>query len=186
MHQIDTESIEYQRKFGVTSTGDKRLDVVMAESYTFPNLCIADIVDHYKEGVRIYLTDARHAKEIYEAICNHTSYWRHAMVGFLNMGDSPIEDLIAMERFAAAVYEKAKFEYIKKPDMTAVTGTLADFLYNGSHLSGTTYDASNNLLMSGILKDKTYIKNSNHEPNINVFRDALMNLAGDQHGTRGL
>lgn len=184
MHQIDTQSIEHQRRFGISVTGNRKIDEAAADGFTFPLLSIAEMVDHYKDGVRIYITEPHHAKLIYEAICDHTAAWRHALHGMLNIGDAPIEDLIAMENFASVIYEKAKFEYIEKPKTDFAVGSLAEFLYSGSSLGGTIIGSDGNLLASGTRRDLDAIKKSTHEPNTSVFSDALMHIVGAESDPR--
>lgn len=187
MRSIDTLSIEEQREYGTYVTGNAGLDKASLEAYTWPHITIEKMVDYFKEGIHVYLVNPDDSKAIYEAVCNHTSMWRNQLHMAYNMGEAPLEDLIAMEQFASAIYSRAKFEYIKRPDTTnVVPGTLAHFLYNGSGLQSTTFNSDRKVLTSGIVQDRTSVKESEHNPDIAVFRNAFVSIAKQGHDTRNL
>lgn len=174
MRQIDTRSIEEMRTYGTLGTGDKKIDEAQAFSNIYVHLTINDMVEYFRQGIGFRLTQEDDARKIYEAVCNHTAMWRKALEHALNMGDAPVEDFIAMENFAAAIYDKAKFEYTKPPSGPIARGSLTEFLYSGSTIRGMSYNQDNQRSTSKTHKEGSKLKDMTHTPDIAVFRNALM------------
>lgn len=174
MYQMEVQSIEEQRAMGTISTGDRKLDNAMATSSIYLYITINDMVEYYRQGSPFFLTNQDDSKKIFEAVTNHTGVWRKALQFAMNMGRSPVQDLIDMENFASTIYDKAKFEYVKPPSEIHATGSLANFLYSGSVLRGLSYDANNKQRESTRESNVTDPKTKKHNPDISVFRDALM------------
>lgn len=174
VRQRDAISIEEQRAMGVTRTGDRKLDEMLDNSYQYVFLTIDDMVEMFRNGVEMTLTNSEDSKKIFEAISNHTGFWRSELKFSYNMGDAPVEDLILMEKFASAVYVHARFEFEKRPEFNAATGTLASFLYSRQSLSGNySRKGEVNGSTSKEIRD-TKTKDLVHNPNIDVFQRALM------------
>lgn len=178
MMQKDIRSIEEQRVFGNTSTGDKKLDEMLANSYVTIYLTINDMIEYYREGITFRLTDASDSKVIYEVISEHTARWRDALQHAFNMGKSPVEDLITMEQFIATIYERAKFEYIDKSDprenAIKANSSLYDFLYGKGGFSSTSYLADGSLRKATSINNSDEIIKTKHNPNTEVFKKALI------------
>lgn len=172
--QRDVRSIEEQRANGVLRTGDKRLDTMLDESQQIVYITINDMVELFRNGVDFFLTNEADSKKIFEAVTAHTGEWRSELKYAYNMGDAPVEDLILMEKFVASVYVHARFEFEKRPDFNAATGTLAAFLYSRQALSGTfsRHGELNGSQTKEIRETRT--KDMVHTPNIDVFQRALM------------
>lgn len=175
----DTISIEEQRMFGVIGTGDKHIDKALANEMRYAYITINDMVEYFREGISFYLTAEEDSKTIFEAVTAHTSNWRAALKYAYNMGDSPVEDLILMEKFASGIYAHAKFEYEKRPSYNAASGTLAAFLYSASALPGVTY--LNDVRQTSVTQhaEERNVKELKHEPDIDVFQKALIQNMGN-------
>lgn len=174
----DTVSIEEQRAIGKLRTGDKRIDEALEKEMSTISMTINDMVEYYKEGISFYLANEEDAKAIYEAVQAHTSEWRSALRFAYNMGDAPIEDLIMMENFTSSIYQLAKFSYEKRPEFNAATGTLAAFLYSRSALPGITYVNNARTEARDETAERRNVKELKYEPNIDVFKNALMQQIG--------
>lgn len=178
MRTSDTVTIKEQRTFGKLRTGDKYLDEALENELTTVLLTINDMVEYYKEGISFHLANEEDAKSIYEAVQAHTGEWRDALRYAYNMGDAPIEDLIHMENFTATIYQHAKFSYEKRPEFNAATGTLAAFLYSKNALPGITYINNNRTEARDESGERRNVKELKYEPNIDVFKNALMQQIG--------
>lgn len=172
--QRDTISIEEQRAVGRTRTGNRALDTMLDNSNQLVYYTINDMVELFRNGIDFTLTNEQDSKKIFEAISAHTGYWRSELKYAYNMGDSPVEDLILMEKLASAVYVHARFEFEKRPEFNAATGTLAAFLYSRHALSGgfTRAGELNGSVTKEVRGTKT--KDLVHTPNIDVFQRAMM------------
>lgn len=177
-------SIEEQRMQGDLGTGDRRMDEVLGDTKMPVYVTINDMVEYFREGIDFVLTGENDSKSIYEAIVAHTGTWRKQLRHVMNVGNAPLEDLILMEQFAAKFYAYAKFEYEKRPKFEAATGTLAAFLYSGSVVRGSTI-VDGQIASSNIDRDNVDVKTLTHEPNIDIFRQALVdNMGLAMHGQR--
>lgn len=101
-------SMAFLRNHGTYVTGDKKIDRGNVNNWIVTYLTIDRMVDYYQEGVTIALAKQSDAKLIYEAIESHLLAWTDHLQYGMNIGDAPINDLIAMDEFASVVYPHAK------------------------------------------------------------------------------
>lgn len=106
--ELAATSVEYLRTYGSYITGDKGIDQALSNQWMTRQMTINQMVDLYRDGVQIKIVKETDVKEIYEIIAMHLDGWRSQLERGINIGDAPIEDLIAMDEFASAVYEFAR------------------------------------------------------------------------------
>jgi hypothetical protein len=111
--QLDTTSKEYLKRFGMPSSGDKKIDMELANQLITTYKSIAEMVDLYSKGVNVRIPKISDCKLIYEFVEYHIVTWRNQLQRGLNNGQAPIDDLIAMDSFATAIYPYALSD--KKP-----------------------------------------------------------------------
>ncbi len=189
LKQKDVYSIEEQREFGSISTGDKNIDDALNNSYINIYATINDMVEMYRNGVSFKLLDGGDSKIIFEVISEHTGRWRDALKYAMNMGKSPVEDLILMESFIGTIYDRAKFEYLKKEDDDVVTigsnASLYDFLYGRTALRGTSYTSNGSLRSSNMTDSSKDIAKSKYNPDTDIFKKAIVSqMELNSHGRR--
>lgn len=107
---LETMSVDYIRHFGTPTTGYQELDRQLSNELIHTYLPISTMTEHFKNGVRIYIPNYEDIKFMYDCISNHLNLWKKRMENAINVGEAPIEDLIALDQFANAVYDKAKFQ----------------------------------------------------------------------------
>lgn len=110
---VATKSIEQIRQFGTYSTGDKNLDKAQSREMTTTYLSIANMAEYHSQGAQVALTNQDDVKQIYEDVTRHIMAWRETLDSGINIGMAPVEDLIALDQFASAIYEHAKFNFDK-------------------------------------------------------------------------
>lgn len=175
MNQMDTVPLAERREFGHYSSGDKKIDQASAASYVPVYLTINDMIGNFEAGVPMRLSDPSDSRKIFEAITNHTGAWRKALRHVMNVGAAPVEDLILLETFASAIYERAKFVYVEKPKTQFQQGTLASFLYSKNSIDGNMFSTNKGTWnSSGSKVTNVDAREFSHDPNIGVFRDILM------------
>lgn len=108
------------------STGNKNVDKTMAEQWTFSYINIATMVEYFQQGVLIKIVHYNDIEEIYKYIENHLAAWKERLKVGLNIGDAPIEDLVAMDAFANAVYDHAKWNFTKEEVHSILTRHMAN------------------------------------------------------------
>lgn len=168
----DVRSIEQMRARPTYSSGDTKLDKSILNTETIVYSTINEMVEFYREGVSFFLTQAEDSRTIYEAVTDHTGYWRETMMKALNVRNAPIEDLILMERFAASIYKHARFQYEKKELAYTVGGTLAEFLFSKPTIMPTT-TINGELQKVGDQFSDRKVEDLLHTPDIDVFRRAI-------------
>lgn len=111
--QVQATSLDYMRVYGNYITGDKGVDREVAMQWLTTSMPIHRMVDLYKEGSQIKIINQADVKTIYEYISRHLTAWRSRLERGINIGGAPFEDLIALDQFAHAVYEHAKYHFSK-------------------------------------------------------------------------
>lgn len=114
-------SADYLKMFGTPTTFNDDIDHELSKELIKVMIPIAKMVDYFKEGIVVRVVKPSDTKLIYESISLHLSLWRDHLEKGLNIGNAPMEDLIAMDAFASAVY----------PHATAFfTGSQVESLFN--------------------------------------------------------
>ena len=108
---IQSRSIDDLKKYGVALTGVSEIDKDIKNQLITVMLPISQMVEYFKEGTSVRICSQSDVKEIYDSISDHIMAWKDRLSNGLNLGNSPIEDLIAMDQFAHAVYEHAKYHF---------------------------------------------------------------------------
>ncbi len=109
--KIDTISTFELKTYGMYTTGNKELDKSVANEWITTYFNIAKMVEHFEEGTGLAIVKYSDIKEIYEHIENHLNAWKKQLSSGLNIGNAPIDDLVAMDEFANSVYEHAKYNF---------------------------------------------------------------------------
>ena len=118
---LQTMSEDYMRVHGMPCSGSREVDQEVANSWFDTMISIAAMVDHFKNGVNVRVVKQSDTKLIYDYISRHLESWKTHLQYGINLGDAPIEDLIAMDQFANAVYEYAKYHFTQET-LTSIFG----------------------------------------------------------------
>lgn len=113
LSDIGSRNLEELKMFGHPVSGIKEIDMYLKHNPIDRWMCIADMVDYYREGIPIRLINHSDTKEIYEAITEHIYAWRNVCEYGVNQNNAPLEDLVWMDQFAEKVYGHAS-NYIDK------------------------------------------------------------------------
>lgn len=108
---IQTMSLTYLQHFGMPSTGDTRLDQETANELVTRMLSINQMVEYFRAGVNVRVIKVTDTKEIYEHITNHLNAWKYKLENALNVRGAPLDDLVALDSFAVAVYKHARHQF---------------------------------------------------------------------------
>ena len=104
-------STEYKRVFGKPLSGVASIDDELAKQWLTSYMSIATLTEHHKNGVPVRIVNYDDIKSIYDYVTLHINAWKHRLEYGVNIGEAPIEDLIALDRFANSIYEFAKFQF---------------------------------------------------------------------------
>lgn len=108
---IDTYSKDYVRNFGMPSSGDLAIDRQLANEIVDRLLSIAEIAEYHSSGTNIRVVHYEDTKEIYERITDHLNFWKKEMEDSYHPVTVPMEDLIKLDKLAAAVHPHAKYQF---------------------------------------------------------------------------
>jgi len=102
-----TRSIEDIEKYGTPVTGIKEIDESIDKDMIVTMKCIADLADLYRDGVPIGICNHSDTLKIYQAVQDHIHAWRNYLQVGVNLGASPVDDLVVLDEFANAVHDHA-------------------------------------------------------------------------------
>ena len=106
---IHSIPVETMRATGVRLSGHADVDNDIKNQIVTVYLTIDQMVEHYRNGVTIFVPDENDIRKIYELIEAHIYAWKAQLRNGVNIGDAPLEDLISMDQFANSVYKHAKY-----------------------------------------------------------------------------
>ncbi len=181
---LQTSSEDYLRIHGIPLSGDHTIDNQVATSWITTMANIATMVDHYKNGVMIKVCSEADTKTIYDYISRHLEAWKFNLQHAVNIGDAPIDDLIAMDQFANEVYEFAKYHFT--PDtLTSIFGRNMGNLLGftpGSFFKPNTL-TSNHLPSERTAQSTGIIAASVEDPNTPPDRESMASFLKASMGT---
>jgi hypothetical protein len=122
---LQATSMDHIRMYGNYTTLDRDIDKTLASQWLTTMQPIHYMVDHYKEGLQVKIVHYKDVKTIYEHISKHLAAWKNMLEYGINVGDAPLDDLIAMDQFANAVYEHAKFQFTPDTVSSALAAALS-------------------------------------------------------------
>jgi hypothetical protein len=105
---LASRHIEDIKDSGVHLSGDPDMDADIKGRQFVCYINIDKMVEYYREGVPVRVLDRKDTREIYDAISKHIYAWMEQVKHGVNVGGTPIDDLILMDRFASSVYEFAR------------------------------------------------------------------------------
>lgn len=104
-------NIEEYKIRGRPSTGDLELDRMNSNALTTTWMNIARMVEFRTMGVPVRIHSDEDVKTIYEYIQHHLLAWSSKVQRGGNNIDAPLDDLLAMERFAEEIFQHAKWMF---------------------------------------------------------------------------
>ena len=106
--QLQTTDEDYIRHFGTPTTFNAAFDRELSQQWIDTMLSIAKMVEYHQRGIPVKVVKFEDMKAIYDHIENHLRAWINNVQNNLNIGDVPIDDLIAMNEFANTIYPIAR------------------------------------------------------------------------------
>jgi len=110
---LESMSIEQLRKTGVRISGNRVDDRNIKNEWLTTYLPISKMVDYHREGTLIKIVNQSDLPIIYDFISKHLAAWKQQLEYGINIGDAPIDDLVAMDTFATSIYEHAVHQFTR-------------------------------------------------------------------------
>lgn len=176
-------SVESQQHRPELLSGDKNIDQMQMKALTPVYVTINDMVEYFREGINVRLTDDKDAVKIFDALMDHVGCWKDAMVKMLNIGDTPVDDLILMEEFAISIYDIAKFRIYEDKRGQLIQRMNKGFRHFGG-LQRTTVGSGTRA--APVMKPRTNkdIDDMRYEPNLDILHRVAVEQSVD-YGSRG-
>lgn len=111
---LQMRTVEDIKEFGVPISGDDPTDKMIADEQRQVMLPISRLVELFQQGCKIGVVIDTDTKKMYEAISTYLEIWKNKMTGSLNKANAPIDDLLSMDAFAQAIYDRAKWHFDKE------------------------------------------------------------------------
>lgn len=123
------------KHFGVRVSGIKKYDKNIQNELITTMLSVTSMVNYFKEFVPIRIVQYTDTKLIYDLISDHILAWKRKLERGINIGDSPIQELIEMDKFANAIYDHAKYQFMTEE----VNSLLAKAMNNTQMLNASNF-----------------------------------------------
>lgn len=166
-------SIEEQQEMPELLSGDKDIDDWQLKQLMTLYITPEKMVEYHREGVPVYICSEKDAAKVYEALIDHTSAWRLSISDDLNSPGCPAQDLLDMEKFASDIYEIAKYDLSSdayRNPLETLRQRTNGFALNADRV--LTEDPSQ-------VQSKPSVKDKKYEPNVDIFRQALLRNGND-------
>lgn len=115
----------YIETFGFAGTGVPEIDRTLKDEIIDTYINIDTMLEYHQQDIPIRVHNYDDTKVIYELIQEHLEVWRDRLDRAVNIADAPIEDLIALDKLASSVYDKAKYTYAPEESGSSFTRFLS-------------------------------------------------------------
>lgn len=180
---LQSMSIEQLRRTGVRVSGNRFDDANIKNEWLTTYLPISKMVDYYKEGVSVKIVNLSDLPLMYDFISKHLAAWKQQLEFGINIGNAPIDDLVAMDAFATSVYEhavhqftRAEAESLMARHMSSLTAINRQSFFKADSIKkylgtdGVEVDAHGNVHIAGKEEEKTPERESLGD----FFRDRMV------------
>lgn len=123
---LQYRSLDHIKTFGVHLTGIPEIDNDKTNEIISVMIPVAKMVECYVNGVSVLVPSSTDIKDIYDTISDHIHAWKKMLQNGINIGDAPIDDLIAMDKFANSIYTYAKYEFTPEILNSIIANQLAN------------------------------------------------------------
>lgn len=104
-----TQQPEYIKRFGVRSTGNKKFDSILSNSFTTVMIPIIQILDYFEEGYEIQIPSREDMIQIHKDIEAYLLEWKEHLKYDINLSVNQNKQLIlSLEKLSKNLYNKAK------------------------------------------------------------------------------
>jgi hypothetical protein len=174
---MQTTSVEYMQQVGTYVTGEKDIDRALANQWVTTMLSIAKMIEYYNGGAQIKIVKQSDVKEIYSHISTHLEAWLNYLTHGVNIHNAPIDDLIAMDKFANEIYDHAKYHFT--PDLinsVLVKQLASTSMFNASNFFTNIDLSKKSDEFTGITKINSFDDIPERESLSDYLKEHLYNL----------
>jgi len=96
----DSMSVTDLKRFGMVTTGDKKLDALMYEDEVTRYIKISDMVQYWRDSISFRICSRADAARAYGLIHAYLQGWLSHLSRAINIGDVPVDDLMSLDALA--------------------------------------------------------------------------------------
>ncbi len=164
-----TMSADYLKIFGTPTTFNNDIDNQLSKELLTVMIPISKMVEYFQDGIVVRIVKAADTKLIYENIQLHLTVWRNYLERGLNTGNAPMDDLIALDQFASAVYPHATAFFTPAQVDSLFSRQTAGSIVNNSKIIQSLNKKINN-------QDKEKEEIAQRESLADFFKDKSMGI----------
>lgn len=124
MHYLRSRSVEHVRRYGARVSGNPEIDRLLPNQEIITQLNIDAMFEKFRTGVTIRVVNYDDTAEIYRIIHHHLVAWAEYMTRGVNVAAAPLKDLIELDMFAEAVYDKARSVFSNEVRQSALSNNF--------------------------------------------------------------
>lgn len=174
--ELQSRSVNHIKVFGTPTTGDKQIDAQLAKQWLTTFLSIQEMVNYHKEGVSIRIRAKSDVALMYDYISKYLQAWKTFLNEGLNIGEAPIDELIAMDRFANEVYEHAKYQFTRQIADSIIAKNLTSTVrFNKNNFFKENSKAYNEFMGTGLKQPEREQEYPERSSFADTFRDKKWN-----------
>lgn len=174
--ELQSRSVNHIKIFGTPTTGDKSIDSELSKQWLTTFLSINEMVEYHKQGISIRIKNKKDVASMYDYISRYLQAWKSYLNEGLNIGGSPIDDLVAMDRFANEVYEHAKYQFTKDiADSILAKHITSTVRFNKSNFFRQNTQANNSINNSVVSTDSKESEYPARASYTDIFREKKWN-----------
>lgn len=189
-NRLDSLDVATIRERGMRVSGVKEYDDTLSREMITTTININAMFELWRKGVVIHVVNYNDTVEIYKVINQHLVTWVNYLKGGINVGKSPIEELMELDKFAHIVYDHAKYVFTEE-----VKSGLGGIFMDEQRVHAGNILKKNRPLLGDILYDKNGAHNvieKHYErpedkpieraPLADLFTETLKQVRGWQNG----
>lgn len=113
---LTEDEIRYQ---GIPSSGDKSVDRVLTNQLITTFISPVKMVKFHADGYPVRIVRANESKIIYDHIQAHLGHWARSLGKSLNLNNAPLDELLAMNKFAQTLFEGVRDHLTVQEEQTS-------------------------------------------------------------------
>lgn len=131
--QLETTSDSYINHFGMPSSGNSAIDKELARQWIKTYRSINEMVEYHRAGIPFKILNMADVQQIYNYVEEHLQGWLYNMKNSLNIGDVPIDDLMALNDFANSLFKYTSYGYKESETNTTFQRAISDMGFANLH-----------------------------------------------------
>lgn len=169
----DTIPLDQVSSRGIPTVGDSSIDKAVLNDWVYKYITINDMVEYHRNGISFMITNHKETGDIYKIIHEYLLAWKERVENGLNIGNAPLEDLIALDAFATSIYPHAcEYLQVDLTESSLMNWLTGKSFMNRSFISNRIAALRDQEYNDSLPDDQREVKK--HQTLADVFSDAVI------------